>query len=295
MSAIAGAQLRPVPVNRLLLVGESDEIVAKLRSRLPAGTWVVERVPDNASVLPLVRTKTFDVILTGEHTSGQEDIELLRKIRKVHPHTRLIIIADSSTPDDVIAAMREHAFSFFSKPYSLETLVTMVQRAIAQPAWDDGIEVVSATPEWTRIRARCDIPTADRVLHFFEEIADLPDPERSAVGIAMREMLLNAIEHGGNLDPKEYVEVAYVRARHMVTCRITDPGEGFALHDVSHAAITNPPDDPIQHVKVREAQGLRPGGFGVLLTRHMVDELIYGEEGNDVLLVKYLQSEEKAS
>ena len=83
MSAIAGAQLRPVPVRRLLLVGESDEIVTKLRGRLPAGTWVVERVPDNASVLPLVKMRTFDVILTGEHTSGREDLELLRKIRKV--------------------------------------------------------------------------------------------------------------------------------------------------------------------------------------------------------------------
>jgi len=295
MSAIAGAQLRPVPVRRLLLVGESDEILAKLRSTLPAGTWVVERVSENASVLPLVRTKTFDVILTGDQTSGREDIELLRKIRKVHPHTRLIIIADESTPGDVITAMREHAFSYFSKPYSLDTLAAMVQRAVAQPAWDDGIEVVSATPEWIRIRARCDLPTADRVLHFFEEIADLPEPERSAVGIAMREMLLNAIEHGGNLDPNEYVEVAYVRARHMVTCRITDPGEGFALHDVPHAATANPSDDPMQHLKVREAQGLRPGGFGVLLTRHMVDELIYGEDGNDVLLVKYLQTEQQAS
>lgn len=295
MSAIAEAQLRPVPVKRLLLVGESDEIVAKLRSKLPAGTWVVERAADNASVLPLVRTRTFDVILTGEHTSGGEDIELLRKIRKVHPHTRLIIIADEGTPSDVITAMREHAFSYFSKPYSLDTLVMMVQRAIAQPAWDDGIDVISATPEWIRIRARCDLPTADRVLHFFDEIADLPEPEKSAVGIAMREMLLNAIEHGGNLDPNEYVEIAYVRARHMVTCRITDPGEGFALHDVPHAAIGNPADDPMQHVKVREAQGLRPGGFGVLLTRHMVDELIYGEDGNDVLLVKYLQTEQQAS
>ena len=295
MSAIAGAQLRPVPVRRLLLVGESDEILAKLRSTLPAGTWVVERVSENASVLPLVRMKTFDVILTGDQTSGREDIELLRKIRKVHPHTRLIIIADESTPGDVITAMREHAFSYFSKPYSLDTLAAMVQRAVAQPAWDDGIEVVSATPEWIRIRARCDLPTADRVLHFFEEIADLPEPERSAVGIAMREMLLNAIEHGGNLDPNEYVEVAYVRARHMVTCRITDPGEGFALHDVTHAAIANPSGDPMQHLKVREAQGLRPGGFGVLLTRHMVDELIYGENGNDVLLVKYLQTEQQAS
>jgi hypothetical protein len=33
---------------------------------------------------------------------------------------------------------------------------------------------------------------------------------------------------------------------------------------------------------------LRPGGFGILLAKHIVDELIYGESGNDVILIKYL-------
>jgi anti-sigma regulatory factor (Ser/Thr protein kinase) len=42
-------------------------------------------------------------------------------------------------------------------------------------------------------------------------------------------MLLNAIEHGGHFDPSQYVEVAYVRTRKLVLCRIKDPGQGFSL------------------------------------------------------------------
>jgi hypothetical protein len=38
----------------------------------------------------------------------------------------------------------------------------------------------------------------------------------------------------------------------------------------------------------RESQGLRPGGFSLLLSQYLVDGLVYGEQGNDVLLVKYL-------
>jgi anti-sigma regulatory factor (Ser/Thr protein kinase) len=33
---------------------------------------------------------------------------------------------------------------------------------------------------------------------------------------------------------------------------------------------------------------MRPGGYGVLLARHLVDELLYNEQGNEVMLVKYL-------
>jgi anti-sigma regulatory factor (Ser/Thr protein kinase) len=158
------------------------------------------------------------------------------------------------------------------------------------PCWDDGIEVVSGTPELIRILARCDVKTADRLVQFFDEIAELPGPEGNQVATAFREMLLNAIEHGGRLDPNQYVEIEYVRARHMVTCHITDPGPGFTLDEIPHAAIANPADDPLRHTAIRKKQGMRPGGFGVLLTQQLVDELIYGQDGNEVLLIKYLDS-----
>jgi anti-sigma regulatory factor (Ser/Thr protein kinase) len=44
----------------------------------------------------------------------------------------------------------------------------------------------------------------------------------------------------------------------------------------------------LRHQQYRDANGLRPGGFGVLITRNLVDEMIYGERGNDVVLIKYL-------
>ena len=245
---------------------------------------------DNVAALAFINSRAFDLVLTGENTSGQADVELLRRIRLVRPHTRLIILTNESTPSDVIASMREHAFSYFSKPLCWTSITGMVKLAAEGPCWDDGIEVLSATPAWIRLAARCDLKTADRLLQFFNEIADLPEPEKGNVAAALREMLLNAIEHGGQFDPRQYVEVSYLKARHMVICRVKDPGEGFALEEIRHAAIANPPDDPIRHHSYRDAQGLRPGGFGVLLTRSLVDEVIYSEKGNEVLLVKYADS-----
>jgi anti-sigma regulatory factor (Ser/Thr protein kinase)/CheY-like chemotaxis protein len=292
MSALPNTiQMRPFPVRNALMVGGDPQIEARLRNILGPGEWAIQRTTDNATALNLAQWKKFDLILTSEKTTGKEDIELLRKIRRIHPHTRLIILADESTPADVITSMREHAFSYFSRPFSLDALALMIQHAIEEPCWDDGIDVVSATPEWIRIRARCDFKTADRVLQFFDEIAELPSAERSAVGTAFREMLMNAIEHGGRLDPNQQVEISYVRARHMVTCRISDPGEGFTLDEIPHAAISNPEDDLLRHVEYREARGMRPGGFGVLLAQKLVDELVYNEQGNEVLLIKYLDLE----
>ena len=290
MSCASKTETQAFSVKNALVVGTETQIGALLLSILKPESWIVTSVPDNLAALAVSRARAFDLIVTSDRTSGREDIELLRRLRRLRPHTRLIILASESTPDDVITSMRERAFSYFSKPFSLETLAAMIHIATEGPCWDDGIEVVSGSPQLIRILARCDVTTADRLVHFLNEIADLPDPERNQVATAFREILLNAIEHGGRLDPNQYVQIEYVRARHMVTCHITDPGRGFKLDEIPHAAIANPADDPIRHIALREEQGVRPGGFGILLAQQLVDELIYGQEGNEVILIKYLNN-----
>jgi hypothetical protein len=115
------------------------------------------------------------LIVTAGHTTGAADVELLRKMRRVRTHTRMIIVTDESTPQDVLDSMRERAFSYFAKPFSMESFEHMVDLAINCPCWDDGIEVVSATPDWVNLQVRCDPNVAYRPLQFMEEIADLPE------------------------------------------------------------------------------------------------------------------------
>jgi anti-sigma regulatory factor (Ser/Thr protein kinase) len=115
----------------------------------------------------------------------------------------------------------------------------------------------------------------------------LPEEEKDDVVSAFREILLNAMEHGGHFDPSQYAEVAFFRGRKVMICRVKDPGQGFSLDEVRHAALHSP-EGLLAHAVHREEQGLRPGGLGIMLAEGLVDELVYSEEGNNVLLVKYL-------
>ena len=56
----------------------------------------------------------------------------------------------------------------------------------------------------------------------------------------------------------------------------------------SHAATSSAAHALFSHVAVREKQGMRPAGFGLLFAKKQVDDLIYNENGNDVLLIKYI-------
>lgn len=274
--------------NRLLLVDPDLTVDDLLKEVLTADHWEIERAPDNDTALLLVEASPFDLVITSQNTSGREDVALLRKIRTIRPHLRMVILTSRSTPEDVIASLRENAFSYFHPPFDRVLLADMVHRAVSEPCWDDGIEVISATPRWIRLMARCTHLTADRLVQFLRQ-ADIPEAEKEDLALAAHEMLLNAMEHGGKFDPNHYVEIDYLRTKRAVACRVKDPGQGFSFDELSHAAVGNSPDDILNHMMVREDQGLRPGGFGIMLAQKLVDELIYDEHGNDVIFIKYLK------
>ncbi len=126
-------------------------------------------------------------------------------------------------------------------------------------------------------------------MQFLREIEfGLSASERDDIASAVRELLMNAIEHGCRYDPCKWVRVSIFHAKRALIGQIRDPGNGFSFENIPLAAISNPPDAPVQHLERRLEQGVRPGGFGILLARNLVDDLLYSEAGNEVLFVKYL-------
>jgi len=151
-----------------------------------------------------------------------------------------------------------------------------------------GIEVGSVLPGWVELRVPCDLTAISPLQELVTQLEVGLSPEvGEAITYAFREMLSNAVEYGGHLDPAAMVEVRLMRLKHAFICRIKDPGEGFDPSSLDHAAINNPNDNPVRHAFVREEKGLR-GGVGILLASQLVDELVYNDRRNEVLFVKYL-------
>ena len=144
-----------------LLVDSGPEINELLDGVFARENWSVQRVADNCAALLTAAANPFDLIITGSKNQCRENLEVVQKIRAIRPHTRLIILADKFTPGNVLDAMREGAFSYFSGALEHCALVDMVREAMASPCWDDGIEVLSGTPAWVSLAARCYFETAE--------------------------------------------------------------------------------------------------------------------------------------
>ena len=275
---------------RCLLLIDSDPAVHEhLRNLLQRPDRRIQGVFDGSDALTYLKRSACDVVVAGPGRNGFDGLKLLRRVQSIQPDAKVIVTGDQD-PGRVMGAIRRRAFSYFHKPLPAQPLAEMVQLALEASSWKDDIRVLSARPEWVTLEVRCKLDAADRTTQYLREIeADLETQIREDVAAAFRELLMNAIEHGAKSDPRKRVRVSLLRTSRSVICHIHDPGTGFSLDFLPHAAISNPADSPIRHVEVRAEQGQRPGGFGILMTRTLTDELIYNERGNAVLFVKYLK------
>jgi PAS domain S-box-containing protein len=169
----------------------------------------------------------------------------------------------------------------------VRNLLNVVQDALKSSDTPAVIEVISAKPAWVELLVPCLRAAAEQIQPVIAHLgSDLAPDVLESVSDAFRELLMNAIEWGGGLDPNRKVRIACVRTQRVLMYRIADPGPGFKLQDVDHAAIAHA--SPLEHVPIREQKGLRAGGFGILMVRENADELVYNEKQNEVIFMKYL-------
>jgi CheY-like chemotaxis protein/anti-sigma regulatory factor (Ser/Thr protein kinase) len=278
-------------MGRVLAIRAEPSLIDALRRQLSAQGHELESCTGDIEALQLVRQKAFDVVVSDPITTISEDIALAEELRSTRPGLKTIVRAPSAERDDLIAALRAHVFACFTQPVDNTEIVEAVRSALADDKTGDDIAVVSGLPHWLTLRVSCRLLTAERLTQFLREFeSGLPDGDRDLLITAFREMLLNAMEHGAGFDPDKVIEVTAARTARAIVYHFRDPGTGFTQAVAEVAAATNDPDTIIATAETRAALGLRPGGLGLLIVRQIVDELVYNERGNEVLLIKHIGS-----
>jgi len=277
-------------MTRILVADDDRTTRLLLTETLRAEKYTVVTVADGHAALAKLKKEKFDLALLDVWMPKMNGLEVLSKLHKKTNRTKVIVMTSDDTPETLIGAIREQAYQYVSKPIEPKALSTLIRESLSKKTDRLPIEVISARPDWVELSLPCSLEAAERIEGFMAHLKrGLSEDVLRSVGQAFHELLLNAVEWGGKLDPNRKVRISYLRAKRMVMYRIADPGPGFKFSDLDHAAISHMPDEPTMHDDIRRQKGLRPGGFGLLLTQANVDELLYNEKHNEVVFVKYLE------
>lgn len=276
-------------MTRILVADDDRTTRLLLTETLRSQKYSVAAVADGAAALKKLKGNKFDLALLDVWMPKMNGLEVLAALRKTSKPPKVIVMTSDDAPETLLSAIREEAYQYLAKPIEPKSLLAMVRETLTRSSEILPVEVISARPTWVELLVPCSLDAAERIEGFMAYLkGGLSEEARRSVGQAFHELLLNAVEWGGKLDPTRKVRISYIQAKRMVLYRIADPGPGFKFAELEHAAISHNPEDPTKHDDVRREKGLRPGGFGLLLVQANVDELIYNEAQNEVVFVKYL-------
>lgn len=273
---------------RILLIDPEPELFKALEGSLVMAGHRLDTAAGDVDALRRLRYVPYDVVVTNPATTVEEDLALLDEIRAIRPGVRSIVLTGRASRDELLAALAARVFAVFSKPFDMVDIAAMVSGAAASAPDHDGIQVLSAIPDWVSVRLDCSLLTAERILRFIAELrTEVPRADREGLLIAYREVLLTAIEHGACRAAGKVVDVAAVRTRRAIVFYVKDPGPGFGPPGLPPGISAD--GRVLPELEARRAAPAEAGFFAPLVARTIVDEVLLNEASNEVILIKHTQ------
>lgn len=117
----------------LLVVDDEKAIRMVIGDALENAGFQVQTAANPTQALALCKEQTFDLALIDLKMQGAMDgLDLLKQLRHLSPSTVVIVLTGFGTLDSAIAAMREGAFDYLTKPASIAQIIESVEHGLSK-------------------------------------------------------------------------------------------------------------------------------------------------------------------
>jgi CheY-like chemotaxis protein/anti-sigma regulatory factor (Ser/Thr protein kinase) len=270
---------------KALIVEDEQDLGAILAEHLKKWGFEATLLVEGKNAVDWTRRHRPDVILLDLMLPDIDGYTICETL-KLDRDTNLIPVIMTtalSGHEDMVRGLSVGANTYLTKPFTAETLNLAIQTALN---WLEDLKT-NGTQGEVRFHLQSDSHYLEELNHLLGSLflfSGMSPQQIKQFTTAVREIGTNAIEWGHKKELDRIVTVDYRIDPEKITIDVKDTGPGFNPTNLPHAASQ---DDPIGHMMVRETMGLREGGFGIMMSRGLVDEMSYNDRGNEVRLIKY--------
>jgi two-component system, NtrC family, response regulator AtoC len=114
---------------RILAVDDEEPMRRLLRKELSRKGFSVETAEDGETAHSLIKSEAFDVILLDIVMPGTDGISLMKRLKQDPLSPMIIVLTGRATVETAVEAMKNGAYDYLTKPYKLDELVIIINRA----------------------------------------------------------------------------------------------------------------------------------------------------------------------
>ncbi len=117
--------------NYRIMIIDDEKIVGDMaKMSLEQEGYAVETFLNAEPALARLDQEKFHVVVTDLKMKGIDGMEVLRRVKKLHPGTKVIMITAFANLDAAIEALRGDVHDFFPKPVKIKELKESIRRAL---------------------------------------------------------------------------------------------------------------------------------------------------------------------
>ncbi|MBI4221535.1 MAG: sigma-54-dependent Fis family transcriptional regulator [Planctomycetes bacterium] len=116
--------------NKILIVDDEKLMRVSLEDKLTKEGYAVNSLSNAVEGIKLLQSTNFDAVITDLRLPKIDGMDFLREIKKASPDTVVIIMTAYGSIENAVTAMKEGAYDYVTKPFSLEELTVKLQKAL---------------------------------------------------------------------------------------------------------------------------------------------------------------------
>jgi two-component system, NtrC family, nitrogen regulation response regulator GlnG len=114
------------------IVDDDQSIRFVLEKALARENWEVRSFTNAKDVLAALKEESPQVMVSDIRMPGATGIELLTKVKELHPGLPVIVMTAYSDLDSAVSAFQSGAFEYLPKPFDVPKAVELIRRAVEE-------------------------------------------------------------------------------------------------------------------------------------------------------------------
>jgi DNA-binding NtrC family response regulator len=114
---------------QILIIDDDESFRQHLTHLFKRKGYPVSEANSGKEALELVRQNRFEVVLLDIVLTDSDGVEILRKLKQLYPETQVIMMTGNATVENAIASMKLGAYDYLIKPFNIDELFILVERA----------------------------------------------------------------------------------------------------------------------------------------------------------------------
>lgn len=94
--------------------------------------YTVVAVESGAAALAAANLRPFDVAVCDIKMPGLDGVDTLKALKAQNPRLQVIMVTGYASPKTAMASMKLGAFNYLAKPYDIQDLIIILEKAVAR-------------------------------------------------------------------------------------------------------------------------------------------------------------------